>query len=107
MNALFSRSAVSVRCLIAGWVASSPAIASLVFNAIVGAMYDRQANAEHLCVGIGCWHNAFVLMLCVAVVGLCISVAMTPYTRVGKQARRKVRSGSLQETEEGDGTQQE
>ena len=94
-----------------GWVASSPSIASLVFNAIVGALYDRQADVNHVCVGIGCWHDAFVLGVAISVVGLCIAIAMTQYTLVGNQAKlqtkkkRKARSGSVQEVEEGGGVQ--
>ena len=89
-----------------GWVAASPAIASLVFNAIVGVLYDRRA-VNHVCVGVGCWHDAFVLGVVISVVGLCIAIAMTQYTLIGKQAKKKqkVRSGSVQQVEEGD-TQQ-
>ena len=92
-----------------GWVAASPAIASLVFNAIVGALYDRQADANHVCIGLGCFHDAFVLGVVISVVGLCIAIAMTQYTLVGRQAKakkKKVRSGSVQQVEEGDSVQQ-
>ena len=89
-----------------GWVAASPAIASLVFNAIVGVLYDRLADSNHICVGIGCWHDAFVLGVVISVVGLCIAIAMTQYTLVGKRAKvkQKVRSVSVQQVEEGDST---
>ena len=91
-----------------GWIACSPAIASLVFNAIVGALYDRQANEQHVCIGGGCWHNAFVLGVVISVIGLCLSIAMTQYTQVGKQAKKqqKVRSHSVQQVEEGDSGEQ-
>ena len=91
-----------------GWVAASPACASLVFNAIVGALYDRQADVNHVCIGVGCWHDAFVLGVVISVVGLCIAIAMTQYTLVGKHAKvkQKARNGSVQQVEEGGSVQQ-
>ena len=68
------------------WLASSPPIASLIFNAYVGVLYDRQADAEHNCVGRKCWVEAFGVGMAISAVAVVVSLVMLRYSKVGKEA---------------------
>ena len=74
-----------------GWIAATPPVASLVFNAYIGVLYDRQADASHNCIGRKCWVDGFGAGMTVTTVGIIISLYMLRFTRVGKE-------GSVTET---------
>jgi len=72
-----------------GWISLAPSLGSLVFNAIIAAMYDAVADANHICIGAHCWQHAFFLAIGAAAIGLIIGIAITPYTIVGKHKQAK------------------
>ena len=68
-----------------GWVAIAPSLASLAFNAVVGALYDAQADAEHNCVGKRCWFSSLTMGIAAACIGLLVSITLVGWTSSGRK----------------------
>ena len=78
----------SLFAFIFGWIAIAPAMASLTFNAVVGALYDAQADADHNCVGKRCWVSSFTMGIGLACIALLTSIALVGWTHTGKKRRK-------------------
>ena len=71
--------------IIWGWIASTPPIASFLFNRYIGQQYDRQADAAHNCQGRKCWVDGFGLGMAVTAVGIGLSALLVRYSKPGKR----------------------
>ena len=71
--------------IIWAWIASTPPIASFLFNRYIGQQYDRQADAAHNCQGRQCWVDGFGMGMAVTALGIGLSVLLVRYSKPGKR----------------------
>ena len=82
-----------------GWISLSYSIAAVVFNLIVGHLYDAQLESgTTICLGDKCYRDAYILCACTSVVGLVIAVIMYSRTKRGLKGGRVAAALATAET---------